>query len=92
MIPAYDRPPTLNKVFISFHISAVIYFMVGLCFCVVPPVALYYGASMGPAEVFILMAIGGFSVLMGVAVELLIWQLKMGKNWAWIVGLCVAGI
>ena len=92
MIPAYARPPTLNKVFIAFHISAVIYFLLGLVVCAVVPVVAFYSGSMGLGELIIIVGLGGFSILLGVGVEVVIWHLKKGKSWAWIAGICIAGI
>ena len=47
---------------------------------------------MGLGEVIIIAFIGCFSLLLGVGVEVVIWNIKKGKNWAWITGLCIAGI
>lgn len=85
-------PATLNKTIICFRISAVIYFLMGLGAWAVLPLVLVYKLSMGLGELIIIMGIGGFSILLGVGVEVVIWHLKRGKNWAWVAGICLAGI
>ena len=94
MHPAYPVPipPTLTKVFVAFHISAAVYFLLGLAAMSVVPISFFARASIGAFEMILIVFMGGFSLLLGVGVEVVIWNIKKGKHWAWIAGICIAGI
>ncbi len=85
-------PATLRKTFIALHISAVVYFLLGLGALSMFPLSIFLDMAMGIGELVIIMGIGGFSVLLGVGVELVILHLKRGKNWAWVTAICLTGI
>ena len=74
--------PKLNKTIIILHISAVIYFLLGIALLTVLSRYIRFGAS-----IIALVSIG-----MGVFVEIVIKGLKDNKFWAWVAGLIICGI
>jgi len=73
--------PKLNKTIIVLHISAVIYFLLGIALLTVLKYYIPFGAFIA------LISIG-----MGVFVEVIIKGLKDNKFWAWVAGLIICGL
>ena len=75
--------PKLNKTIIILHISAVIYFLLGIAFLTILPKYVYIaGASF----------VALFSIGIGVFVEIVVNGLKNNKFWAWVAGLIICGL
>lgn len=86
--------PKLNKTIIVLHISAVIYFLLGILFLIFPFLLV---GEMGPEtpDTFIKMMwvfSGLFMIAMGVFIEIVVKSLKNNKFWAWIAGLIICGL
>jgi len=77
--------PKLNKTIIVLHISAVIYFLLGIALLTLTILPRYipYGA---------LLLIALVSIAIGVFVEIIIKGLKDNKFWAWVAGLIISGL
>ncbi|MBS3097862.1 hypothetical protein J4209_03665 [Candidatus Woesearchaeota archaeon] len=88
--------PELKKTIVVFHISAVLYFLMGFAALIALVFSLInFISDAGLESLFflfyslILLAIGvGF----GVFVEIVVKGLKRGKFWAWVAGIAISGL
>lgn len=75
--------PKLNKTIVVLHITAVIYFLLGIALLTIFPRYAYI-----PGASFIALVSIGF----GVFVEIIVNGLKNNKFWAWVAGLIICGL
>ena len=86
-------PKTLKLATIPLRISSILYLLVA----VLGFVFLFAGGDDCPPELAVIMGItwlftAAMSIGMIVFIEIVIKALKNGKYWAWIAGLCLAGL
>ena len=79
--------PRLNKTIIVLHISAIIYFLIGILPFLLPGVI---EEELFLKIIWIFMAL--FSIAIGIFIEIVITGLKNNKFWAWVAGLIICGI
>src|SRR3989338_6996541 len=83
--------PKLNKTIIVLHISAVIYFLLGIIFLILPFLS-SDEIGLGTFTKILWIFIALLSIAMGIFIEIVIKSLKNNKFCAWVAGLIICGL